>query len=246
MRKIAISLSKGGVGKTTTAVNLAHGLALSGKRVLLVDTDVQGQASILLGVESNCTLNDLIDGTPMTEVVINGRDNLDLIAGGDALAGLSKTISRESFGGEQTLNRTLSQFDHNYDYVIVDTAPGYDPLMINALFYVNEILCPISVHALSINGLSKFVDHVEKINQFKPSLQITYALPTFYDRRVSQSGVVLNKIREYFGDKTLPAIRYNATLAELVLFKQSIFELDPKSKGAEDYYALTKRILSDG
>jgi len=246
MRKIAISLSKGGVGKTTTSVNLAHGLALASKRVLLIDTDVQGQAALLLGTEPNYTLADLIDGEPFTNVVVNSRDNLDLIAGGEALAGLSKTIARESFGGEQTLNNALSQFDQNYDYVIVDTAPGYDPLMINALFYVDEILCPISVHALSINGLAKFIEHVEKINQFKPNLQITYALPTFYDRRVSQSDAVLDKINAYFGDKTLPAIRYNATLAELVLFKQSIFELDPKSKGAEDYYALTKRILSDG
>lgn len=246
MRKIAVALSKGGVGKTTTAVNLAHGLALAGQRVLLVDADVQGQASVLLGFFPEYSLSDLVEGKPEKEVVIQARENLDLVGGGDALAGLNRAIARQNFGGEYTIGEALGKFDSRYDFVVVDTAPGYDTLMINALFYVNEILCPISLQALSLNGVSKFAEHVENIARFKPGLDITYVLPTFYDRRVSQSDEILGQVRSVFGDKTLEPIRYNSVLAELVLWKKTIFEMDPKSKGAQDYYALTKRILEHG
>ncbi|HEX7976696.1 MAG TPA: AAA family ATPase, partial [Anaerolineales bacterium] len=126
MRKIAIALSKGGVGKTTTAVSLAAGLARAGKSVLLVDVDTQGQVAKALGVEPACGLADLVLGeAALPEAVLECRPNLGLLAGGRALAGLKRLITRQDFGGEQTLSEALAPLDGRYDYVILDTAPGW-------------------------------------------------------------------------------------------------------------------------
>ena len=136
MRKIAISLTKGGVGKTTTAVNLAAGLALAGYEVLLVDTDTQGQVSFMLGLQPKVGLSQLM----MTELepdeaIIEARERLWLLPGGKALAGVKRLIARKEFGGEQTLAGSLAPLDGRYDYVILDTAPSWDTMTINVLFY---------------------------------------------------------------------------------------------------------------
>src|SRR5512139_664838 len=122
MRKIAVALSKGGVGKTTTAVNLAAGLANAGKRVLLVDVDTQGQAGKSLGCDHDGGLAELAAGeTDPGRLLPAGRENLWLLAGGRGLAGLKRTITRKDYGGEQTLTEALSGLDGSYDYVILDT-----------------------------------------------------------------------------------------------------------------------------
>ena len=125
-RRIGVSLSKGGVGKTTTAVNLAAGLAMAGFKTLLVDTDTQGQSSFMLGVKAQAGLTELVteELTP-AETIVQARKNLWLLAGGKSLAGLKRLIDRKDFGGEQTLADALSAIESEYDYVVVDTSPGW-------------------------------------------------------------------------------------------------------------------------
>lgn len=122
-RLIGVSLSKGGVGKTTTSVNLAAGLALAGFKVLLVDTDTQGQDSFMLGLKPKAGLTELVtQELEPEEAIVQARDKLWLLAGGKSLAGLKRIIDRKDFGGERTLAETLRPIEKNYDYIIIDTS----------------------------------------------------------------------------------------------------------------------------
>ncbi len=124
-RRIGVTLSKGGVGKTTTSVNLAAGLALAGYKVLLVDTDTQGQAAYLLGQKPKAGLTELVTGElGAGDAIVEARENLWLLAGGRSLAGIKRLIDRKDFGGELTLVEALEPIEKNYDFVVVDTSPG--------------------------------------------------------------------------------------------------------------------------
>ena len=155
MRKIAVALTKGGVGKTTTAVNLAAGLALAGQSVLLIDVDTQGQAGRSLGVSTIRRAGGTGRGRGRRRSSWRRRrvTTCAVLAGGKSLAGLKRVISRKDFGGERTLAEALAVLDGRYDYVIVDTAPGWDVLTVNVLFYVDEVLAPVSLEVMTLQGL---------------------------------------------------------------------------------------------
>ena len=247
MRKIAISLSKGGVGKTTTAVNLSAGLARTGYRVLLIDTDTQGQASRALGVASEAGLAELISGEASpAEAIQEVRERLYLLAGGRNLAGLKRTIDRKDFGGENTLAEGLEMLDSSYDYAILDTAPGWDTLTVNVLFYADEILAPVSMEILTVSGLLYFQQSIQAIQKYKPQLEIRYVLPTFMDGRVKKSEEILAQLQSVFHEKLCSPIRYSVRLSEAPGFGQTIYEYAPASSGVEDYQALVERISKDG
>ena len=247
MRKIAISLSKGGVGKTTTAVNLSAGLARTGYRVLLIDTDTQGQASRALGVASEAGLAELISGEASpAEAIQEVRERLYLLAGGRNLAGLKRTIDRKDFGGENTLAEGLEMLDSSYDYAILDTAPGWDSLTVNVLFYADEILAPVSMEILTVSGLLYFQQSIQAIQKYRPQLEIKYVLPTFMDGRVKKSEEILAQLQSVFHEKLCSPIRYSVRLSEAPGFGQTIYEYAPASSGVEDYQALVERISKDG
>lgn len=247
MRKIAVSLSKGGVGKTTTAVNLSSGLARSGFRVLLIDTDTQGQASKALGVKPGAGLADLVSGEAKpAEALLEVRPQLFLLAGGRSLAGLNRTIARAEYGGEQTLSKGLEVLEGHYDYVILDSAPGRDSLSVNVLFYAEEILAPVSMEILTLTGLMDFQKYVEGVKEYKPDLQLRYILPTFYDKRVRKSEEILAQLQAYYGERVCSPIRYSVRLSEAPGYGQDIYEYAPGSAGAEDYQTLVERISRDG
>jgi len=247
MRKIAISLSKGGVGKTTTAVNLSAGLARTGYRVLLIDTDTQGQASRALGVASEAGLAELISGEASpAEAIQEVRERLYLLAGGRNLAGLKRTIDRKDFGGENTLAEGLEMLDSSYDFAILDTAPGWDSLTVNVLFYADEILAPVSMEILTVSGLLYFQQSIQAIQKYRPQLEIKYVLPTFMDGRVKKSEEILAQLQSVFHEKLCSPIRYSVRLSEAPGFGQTIYEYAPASSGVEDYQALVERISKDG
>ena len=150
MRKLGIALSKGGVGKTTTAINLSAGLAKAGYNILLIDCDTQGQAGRALGVQSETGLAKVVSGELQpVEAMVQARERLWLLAGGRELAGVKRAIDKREFAAERTLAEALGPLDGRFHYVILDTAPGWDSLSVNVLFYVDEVLAPDGFHYTS-------------------------------------------------------------------------------------------------
>ena len=246
MRRIAIALSKGGVGKTTTAVNLAAGLARSGKTVLLVDVDTQGQVARALGCEPPVGLAEFIQGdVSIEDAGLPARDNLWLLSGGRTLVGLKRVITRKDFGGEQTLAEAFDGLEDHYDYILMDTAPGWDALTINVLFYAQSVLAPVSLEVMTLQGLIDFSRSMTSIQRYRDDLTLKYVVPTFFDRRVKKSGEILNQLQNHYGDQLCQPIRYNVRLSEAPGYGQTIFEYSPRSAGAQDYQKLTERILED-
>jgi chromosome partitioning protein len=247
MRKIAIALSKGGVGKTTTAINLAAGLARAERRVLLVDMDTQGQAAKVLGLRPPAGLAEMVmDELTPDQVLVEAREGVWLLAGGRSLAGLKRVIARKDFGGEQTLAEALAPLDGRFDAVLLDTAPAWDTLTVNALFYATEVLIPVSLEVMALQGLIEFVRSLGPIQKYHTELALRYVVPTFMDRRVKKSGEILGQLQSYYQDLLCQPIRYNVRLSEAPGYGQTIFEYAPSSTGAQDYQTLTERILGDG
>jgi chromosome partitioning protein len=248
VRRIAVSLSKGGVGKTTTAVNLAAALSKSGQRVLLVDTDTQGQCATVLGVKPPRGLAEVATGeSSLEESLYEARPNLWLLSGGRALAGLKRVIDRKDFGGEQTLAEILSDEAlkkvGGFDYLLLDTSPGWDALTVNALFCVDEVLAPVSLQALTLQGLLEFSESLKAISQYRKQLALRYVVPTFQDRRVSQSAEILEILQSHYPTLLCDPIRYNVRLSEAPGHGQTIFEYAPNSTGTQDYQALANTVM---
>lgn len=247
MRKIAVAMSKGGVGKTTTAVNVAAGLAARGLSTLLIDTDTQGQAARALGRVPTAGLAELVAGeaTP-AEAVTEARPGLYLLAGGQALAGTKREIARRDYGAEHVLSEALEPFSGRVAYVVVDTGPGWDSLLVNVLFYVEELLCPVSLEGLAIAGLVDFVQRIEAIRGYRQGLELSHILPTGLDRRISQSEEILGQLETHFRGRVLSPIPYNVRLSEAAARGLTIWEYAPGSTGAEAYKRLVDNLTEHG
>jgi len=244
-RRIGVMLSKGGVGKTTTAVNLAAALALAGERVLLVDADTQGQAAFALGVAPTQGLAEFVDGAADTASALTpARDNLWLLAGGKSLAGLKRLISRKDFGGEQTLAEALAPLDDLFDTVIVDCSPGWDPLTVNVLFYVHQVLVPVALEAMALQGFSEFLGSLAAVNRYRPELTLSYIVPTFLDKRVRGPARLHEELAALYPDRICRPVRYNVKLSEAPSEGKTIFEYAPHSPGARDYRDLARRVAA--
>lgn len=247
MRKIAVSLTKGGVGKTTTAVNLAAGLAMRGAKVLLVDTDTQGHAGFMLGLKPQAGLAELIAGeiTPAEALLVEARERLWLLAGGRSLSGVKRMVDQMDSGGELALTEALLPFEGAYDYVILDTSPGWDTMIINVLFYALEVLVPVSLEALTLKGLAEFNASLAGIRTYK-AINVDYIVPTFLDGRVRKSHEVFKILQMHYEAQLCPPVRYNVRLSESSGHGMSIYEYAPHSAGAQDYFKLVERIAKDG
>jgi len=246
VRSLAISLSKGGTGKTTAAVNLAAGLARSGSRVLLIDTDTQGQAGLALGLEPERGLAELLAGEiALPEAIQQAREGLWIMAGGQALGGSKRAIARLDIGAERVLAEALEPLAGQYDYILLDSAPGWDTLTVNVLFYAQEVLAPVSLEPLTIRGLLEFEQRLSAIQKYH-AIRLAYVLPTFHDLRVRKSSELLQQLQQHYGALLCEPVRYNVKLSEAPAFGKSIFEYAPHSAGAEDFQRLTERIARDG
>jgi chromosome partitioning protein len=245
MRKICVALSKGGVAKSSTSVSVSHGLAMQGKRVLLVDTDDQGQDAFLLGVNPNKGLADVLnEEIQAKDALYEARPNLWILSGGRALAGVKRSIGRKDFGAEQTLSDYLKPLEPLFDFVIVDTAPGWDTLTINSLFYCTEVLTPVSLEILTLNSLAEFSARLKSVQAYNRELKHSYLVPTFWDRRVKKCSEILEQLRKYYPEQLCEAIKICVRISESAGFGKTIYEYAPSSSGARDYQKIVERILN--
>lgn len=242
-RKICVTLSKGGVGKTTTSVNLSAGLALAGFKVLLVDTDTQGQSGYLLGKKTEAGLTELLTGelTP-DEAIVQVRKNFWLLGGGKSLAGVKRIIDRKSFGAEWTLSEALKPLDTKFDYIIIDTSPGWDQLTVNVLFYATEILIPVALEVMPLHGLSEFMKSLRSIQKYRKEVSLKYVVPTFMDTRVKNPQIIFTRLKKLYPKEICKPIRYNENFSEAPSFGKTIFEFAPGCSGAVDYRELVRRV----
>ena len=245
MRKIAVITSKGGTGKTTTAINLGHGLALCGKRVLIVDCDAQRNVAISFDIQGRKTLCDLLQYGEVD--VIEVRKNLFVIdSGGRELAETEMVLAGRS-SRERRLELSLKNLK-GCDVVICDCSPTINLININAIAYADDVIIPVSMDYLAQAGARQTMQVVDEINAHSSSnTGIMGILPTFYDARTKLSKEVLAALRERFGNVVFETvIRVNTSLREAPSFNQTIFEYSPMSRGAADYYQLTEEFLTRG
>ena len=244
MRKICVALNKGGISKSVSSCSIAHGLALSGKKVLLVDTDDQGQDAFLLGVQPSRGLADILEGSVRAEdALCEARKGLWLLSGDRALAGVKRAIGRKDFGAEKTLSESLVTLEGNFDFVIVDTSPAWDALTINSLFYCQEVLTPVSLEVLTLNSLVEFMDRLRGVQAHNKELKHAYLLPTFFDRRVKKSSEILEQLKQHYPEQICDPIRYCVRISESAGFGKTIYEYASSCAGAADYQKIVKRIL---
>ena len=227
-------------------MSISHGLALQNKRTLLIDTDDQGQDAFLLGVKPPKGLSEVLaEDLPAQDAIFQARPNLWILAGGKSLAGAKRSIGRKDYGAEQTLAEAIKPIENQFDYIIIDTSPAWDPLTINALFYADEVLTPVSLEILTINALAEFVSRLESVKKFNKNLKHCYVLPTFLDGRVKKSTEILNQLKKHFSEKVCEPIKYNVRISESAGFGKTIFEYAPFSQGSKDYQKVIERILKD-
>ncbi len=242
-RKICVTLSKGGVGKTTTCVNLGAGLALAGYKVLLVDTDTQGQSSYILGKKPKAGLTELLtkELTP-EECVVQARKNLWILGGGKSLAGVKRIIDRKSFGAEWTLSTAMKPLERQYDFILLDTSPGWDQLIVNVLFYATEVLVPVALEVMPLHGLSEFMKSLGSIQTYRKEISLKYIVPTFLDTRIKGPQALYSELKKLYPEYVCSPIRYSESLSEAPSFGKSIFEFAPGSIASVDYRELVKKV----
>ncbi|MCU0640849.1 MAG: AAA family ATPase [Candidatus Margulisbacteria bacterium] len=248
----AVVNQKGGVGKTTTTVNLAAYLATFGKKVLLVDIDPQSNASVGLGVDrsliKDCLYSVLIDGAHPQEVIIKSNiSNLDVLPSTPRLAGAEvELVAVEP--RETRLKGSLGLLQQDYDIIVIDCPPSLSLLTVNALTAANEVIIPIQCEYYALEGIAQLTHTLELVREsLNPALKIRGIVLTMFDPRTLLSTQVAEEARKYFGSKVFKTvIPRNVRLAEAPSFGQPIIFYDPGSKGAEAYENLCREVLDDG
>lgn len=241
---IAISNHKGGVGKTTSTVNIGAGLAMAGKKVLLIDMDPQANMTQSYGItKSDVSIYEVLTGEA-EPVPVTIFENLDALPSTLDLSGAEMELSNEA-GREYILREAIAEISKKYDYILIDCPPSLGLLTINALTAADEVYIPLQAHYLAIKGLTKIVEVIGKVQKrLNKNVQITGVFVTQFDKRKVLHRDVVETIYTYFQEKLFNTrIRDNIALAEAPSQGLDIFRYDPECKGAEDYRALCEEIL---
>ncbi len=239
-RVIAISNLKGGIGKTTTVVNLGAGLALKGARVLLVDVDAQGNLAMALGVRPRRTLYEvLVDGAAAADCVFPARPNLDLIGADQALLGVQPIIAQRP-DWSRVLELGLRPLFGAYDFILIDSGGSLTVLNTNALVCASDVLAPTAVEHFSLKSIELLFEHVTRIKGHSGGIRMI--IPTLYDPRMRQSIDLLAELRARYGALVADPVRINVRLSEAPTLGRTIYEYDPRSRGAADYAVLVERV----
>ncbi len=249
---LAIANQKGGVGKTTTSVNLSACLAYLGKKVLLVDTDPQGNATSGVGIEKGeveaCIYNVLVEDAELEKVILHtAMDGLDVVPATIQLAGaeieLVPTISREV-----RLKRAIEKVETNYDYIIIDCPPSLGLLTINALTAADAVIIPVQCEYYALEGLSQLLNTIRLVQKhLNDNLSIEGVLLTMLDARTNLGIQVIDEVKKYFQDKVYQTIiPRNVRLSEAPSHGEPIVLYDARSRGAQVYLEFAKEVMGVG
>lgn len=249
-KAIAIFNQKGGVGKTTTNINLAACLAMKGKRVLILDTDPQGNTTSGIGISKRdldyTVYNILLDPDfdPQDAIVKTTVPNLDLIPASVDLAGAEVELVQMR-GREKSLKKGLDKIRDRYDYIFIDCPPSLGLLTINSLTAVDSVLIPIQCEFYALEGVSQLVSTIELVRKsLNPALRVQGVILSMFDGRTNLSVQVVQEVKKYFGGKVYSTvIPRNVRLAEAPSYGLPIMEYDPRSRGAEAYREFAEEFL---